>query len=207
MADESKQVFLTTDTSPSWRAYFITLLIGSLLGFGGGWMTHKAFTDGDWLAKLHDLQAKLLHAENKPPIIKEVVRTQTNTEVAYIPKETIRYIDPRTGREISAQELESLNVNIKQPEFYFTVNGHAAKFTKEQDERWVFDKNKGLLSQTSTASIDIKVPTVDKTKRFGVGAIVSNKGTAPLIEFRPGLLEVGVFYAPDFYGGKITARF
>jgi hypothetical protein len=154
------------------------------------------------------LELKLTKAEAKPPVIKEVVRTQTNTEVAYVPKETVVYRDMKTGRELTAAEIDSLNVSIKQPEFFFTVNGKPAKFEKTADERWVFDKNKGVLTQTSTASVEIKVPTVDKTKRTGIGIYGSTESAGLFITSGSVLLMGGAKYGGGVSGGVgIQARF
>ena len=172
----------------------------------GAWGYHT-FTHSDWLTKLHNLENQLTAEKNKPPVIKEVVRTQTQTEVAYVPKETVIYRDSKTGRELTEKEIESMNLNVRPSDFYFTVNGKPQKFSKTDDERWVFDKNKLAINQTSTASIDVKVPTIDKTKRWGIGGIISNKGSAPLIEHQIGLIKVGGFYNNGFCGGTITINF
>lgn len=178
-----------------------------LVGAGFGAWGYHSWTNSDWMAKLHSLELKLAAEKNKPPVIKEVVRTQTNTEVAYVPKETVVYRDVKTGRELTDKEIESMNINVRPSDFYFTVNGKPQKFSKTDDERWVFDKNKLAINQTSTATIDIKIPVIDKTKRFGIGGLVSNKGSAPLIEYRAGPVEFGAFYSNDFYGGKATIKF
>ena len=171
-----------------------------LLGAGmGAWGYHTA-TNSAWLAKLHTLELKLTQEQAKPPVVKEVVRTQTQTEVAYVPKETVVYRDSKTGRELTEAEIESLNVSIKQPDFHFSVNGNPAKFSKTADERWIFDKNKGQLTQTSTASIDVKIPTVDKTKRFGMG-IYSNTESAGVFVTSGSVMLMG----GAKYGGGISA--
>ena len=121
-----------------------------------------------------------------------------------MPKETVIYRDSKTGRELTAKEIESLDVNIKQPEFYFTVNGKPAKFEKTVDERWVFDKNKGLLTQTSTASIDIKVPVIEKNS--GVGLYGSTGSAGVFVTHKALLLFGGAKYNGGFEAG-IGAQF
>ena len=139
-----------------------------LIGAGFGAWGYHTWTNSDWLTRLHELENRLTAEKNKPPVIKEVVRTQTQTEVAYVPKETVRYINSKTGEEITAKELESLNINIRPTEFRFSVNGNPAKFVAEKGERWVFDNNKGKLDQWSQASIEIKVPVEDRTRRTAI---------------------------------------
>lgn len=143
---------------------YIALGLFVLGGIFGAW-TYHTVTDSAWLTKLHDLQLQLTAEKNKPPVIKEVVRTQTQTEVAYVPKETIRYINTKTGEEIMAKELESMNINIRPTEFRFSVNGNPAKFQAEKGEKWVFQDNKGKLDQWSQATIEIKTPIEDRTRR------------------------------------------
>lgn len=176
----------------------------------GAWGYHS-WTSSDWMTKLHNMELKLAAEKSKPPVIKEVVRTQTNTEVAYVPKETVIYRDSKTGRELTDKEIESMNLNIRPSDFYFTVNGKPQKFSKTDDERWVFDKNKLAVSQTSTASIDIKVPTIDKTRKWGLGVVASNKGIAPKIEHKAGIFEIDAFHNfnkdDPFFGGSITVKF
>ena len=191
----------------STRTVIYVALALFLIGAGFGAWGYHTWTHSDWLTRLHDMENRLTAEKNKPPIIKEVVRTQTQTAVEYVPKETVVYRDSKTGRELTAQELDSMNLNVRPSDFYFTVNGKPQKFSKTADERWAFDKNKLVVTQTATASIDIKVPTIDKTKRWGIGGIVSNKGAAPIIEYRAGPVEFGGFYGVDFYGGKISIRF
>lgn len=139
-----------------------------LIGVGIGAWGYHTWTNSDWLAKIHDLEKQLVTEKNKPPIVKEVVRTQTQTEVAYVPKETVIYRDTKTGRELTATEIESMSLNVRPSDFYFTVNGKPQKFSKTDEERWVFDKNKLAINQTSTAAIEIRTPIEDRTRRTSI---------------------------------------
>lgn len=165
------------------------LLIGAGLGVWG----YHSFSHSTWLEKMHALQLKLQAAEQKPPVVKEVVRTQTQTSVEYVPKETVVYIDPRTGRQVSAKEIESLEVNVRPTEFAFTVNGKPAAFQAEKGERWVFDKNKGKLDQWSQATVEIKIPTIDKTRRTAI---------IPSALYDNGQLQPGGIIVQQFGGGR-----
>lgn len=117
------------------------------------------------MTKLHELENRLTAEKNKPPVIKEIVRTQTQTEISYVPKKTVKYINSKTAEEVTAKELENMNINIRPTEFQFSVNGNPSKFIAEKGERWVFDQNKGKLDQWSQASINIKIPIEDRTMR------------------------------------------
>lgn len=56
------------------------------------------------------------------------------------------------------------------------VNGHEQTFKKSDTEKYVLDKNKITLDQHSKASIDIKVPTIDNTRRWELGVGVDKHG-------------------------------
>ena len=97
---------------------YVALGVFLLGGVFGAWGYHTV-TDSAWLARLHDMELKLTAEKNMPPVIKEVVRTQTQTEVAYVPKETVIYRDSKTGRELTAKEIDYLEVNVRSSDFHF----------------------------------------------------------------------------------------
>ena len=195
-----------TGRTVAWVA-LICMLIGAGLGI---WGYHTA-THSAWLGRMHGLEKDLVAAKNKPAqVVQAAGRVETRTEIAYVPKETIRYMDPKTGREISAKELESLEITARPTDFYFKINGNAAKFTKEDSERWVFDKNKGFLEQKTAAFVEIRVPVRDDTRRTALipsvlwdgkeaaagGQVVRQIGSGRI----GGALSVGVYS-----GGRYTA--
>lgn len=100
----------------------------------------------------------------KPPVIKTEYQTETKTQVVYVPKEP--------------GEKTDLEANIGKQELNVKVNGKDAVIQKADDEQYIFDKNKIVLDQTSKATIDINVPTIDKTKHLGIGAGFGNHGIA-----------------------------
>lgn len=208
MADETTpQTVLNLGGWSTRTVIYVAMGVFVLGGFIGAW-TYHTVTDSAWLTKLHDMELKLTAEKNKPPVIKEVVRTQTQTEVAYVPKETVIYRDTKTGRELTATELDSMNLNVRPSDFYFTVNGKPQKFSKTDDERWVFDKNKLAINQSSTASIDIKVPTVDRTKRTGIGIYGSTESAGVFVTSGSMLLMGGYKYNGGVsVGAGIQARF
>lgn len=194
-------MIVTEELTPSWRTYFISILIFTIIGFVGGAATLHWYETSDLKAEIAKLTAQLKAEKEKPPVIKESVKVQTVTQWAY-GGEKIIYRDAQ-GKEIPVDMAYQFN----KPEFIFTVNGKIAKFEKMDNERFVFDKNMGKMTQDTTANINIIVPTIDKTKHIGIGAVVSNKGSAPLLEYSNKNYEVGIFGVPDFYGIKGTYRF
>jgi hypothetical protein len=105
----------------------------------------------------------------KPPIVKTEYQTQTKTEVVYVPK--------------GEDEKTDIEVNANKPDLNIKVNGKEAVFNKEYNENYLFERNKLVLDQQSKASINIEVPTIDKTKHYGAGPGLSNHGLAGMITY------------------------
>lgn len=103
---------------------------------------------------------------NKP--ITENIKTETKTEVVYVPK---------------VNEKTDVEANIGKQELYVKVNGKEQVIQKKDDERYIFDKDKIQLNQTSQTTLDINIPTVDKTRRYGIGVGVGNNGIAYNVKF------------------------
>lgn len=93
--------------------------------------------------------------QTEKPVIKTEYQTKTETQFVYVPKEQ--------------NETTDIDANIGKQDLEVKVNGQKAVIRKSDDEKFVFDKNKLELTQTSKASLDINVPTIDKTKRNAVG--------------------------------------
>ncbi len=177
-------VFLSTGLSPSWRASAIACIIFLLIGIGlGAWGMHT-WQVSDLKAQLALTLAKLKHAEDKPPVVKETVKTVTDTQIAYVPKETVVYRDPVSG-QTSERPLDG-KMTFSKPEFIFTVNGKPGKFTRADDERFVFDKNMMQLTQASTIRIEAEIPTVDKTKHGALGVGYGSHGLAGKLDIKHG---------------------
>ena len=105
--------------------------------------------------------------------ISSVVESKTKTEIAYVPKTVVN------GKE----EKTDMQADIGKTDFVVRVNGQEQTFTKADDERFVFDKNKLTLDQTSKVTMDINVPTRDNTKRWAVGIGYGDDGIAYTVDF------------------------
>lgn len=101
-------------------------------------------------------------------------KTETKTQIEYVPK--IVYVD-------GTVEKTDVDMNIGKQELAVKVNGKEFEIVKSDDEKYVFDKNKLQLTQTSLAELNIKVPTIDKTKRWEIGIGGSKDGAVGLIGF------------------------
>ena len=87
---------------------------------------------------------------------------ETKTVVRYVPKESPKDAD--------------VDVTIPKQTLTVKVNGKEQTFKKSDSEKYVLDKNKIALEQQSKASIDIKVPTIDNTRRWELGVGVDKHG-------------------------------
>lgn len=102
------------------------------------------------------------------------VKTFANTEVVYLPKEVY---------SSGEREKTDLQFDIAKTELNVKINGKNAVIGKTDEERYIFEKNKVALQQTSSATLNISVPVVDKTKYWGIGVGYGKNGIAGKIDF------------------------
>lgn len=101
------------------------------------------------------------------PVEHIVTQTKTVTDIRYVPKVTTA--DPDVDIKIPKQQLT------------VSVNGQQQTIKKSDSEKYVFDKGQLKLEQTSKAVVDIKIPTIDKTRRWSIGIGVGKDGAAYMI--------------------------
>lgn len=119
---------------------------------------------------------------------------RVKTEIVYVPKEQ--------------GEKTDIDVKLNKPELYVKVNGKDFTVKKAEDEEYIFDKNKLSLTQTSRSDLHITVPTIDKTKRWGIGLGASKDGAVGILRF-PVKGNVGGWVAgnEDYAMGGLEIRF
>nr|DAO52414.1 MAG TPA: hypothetical protein [Caudoviricetes sp.] len=146
----------------------IVLTIAAVLAFAGGFALRGV---------LHTCPV----ADTK--VVTQVeYRDKVKTEIAYVPKETVIYksVDGSTKSE---PEKTDIDVKLNKPVLNVKVNDKAFVVSKAENEQYLFDKNKLTLTQTSSTDLNIKIPVVDKTRRWGIGAGVSKDGAVGVISF------------------------
>lgn len=124
----------------------VCFVIGFLTGFSWRAMNHKCPTQ------------KAAKTENAAVESK----TETKTIVRYLEKE-------------SPQDAD-VDVTIPKQSLTVKVNGKEQTFQKSDNEKYVLDKNKIALEQSSKATVDIKVPVVDETRKWELGVGVDKHG-------------------------------
>lgn len=128
-------------------------------------------------------------AVDKPIIVQGAATTETKTQIAYVPKETVieRYIDASTGKEVTVTkpEVTDLDAQIGKSDFNVRLNGKEVQFTKTDDEQFMFDKNKIALNQSSKITFDATVTpqVIDDTRRWEIGVGYGNNGWAGKLDF------------------------
>jgi hypothetical protein len=171
----------------------IFLIIAAALAFAGGFVLRGV---------LHTCPA----ADTK--VVTQVeYRDKVKTEIAYVPKETVIY-KADDGSTKSEPEKTDIDVKLNKPVLNIKVNDKALTITKAENEQYLFDKNKLTLTQTSSTDLNIKIPAVDKTRRWGIGAGVSKDGAVGVISF-PIKGSVGGWVAgrADNVMGGVMVRF
>lgn len=111
----------------------------------------------------------------EPEIQTEVkYKTDTKTEIVYVPKYI--YQDGST-------EKTDIDINVGKQELAVKVNGKDFGIKKADDEKYVFDKYKLQLNQTSRSDLNITVPVIDKTKHWEIGIGTSKDGVVGMVGF------------------------
>lgn len=101
-------------------------------------------------------------------------KSDTKTEIVYVPK----YI-----YQAGSTEKTDIDVNVGKQELAVKVNGKDFEIQKANDEKYVFDKYKLQLNQTSRTDLNITVPVIDKTKRWEIGIGASKDGVVGMVDF------------------------
>lgn len=113
------------------------------------------------------------------------------TEIAYVPKETYIYKDGTHGTEKT-----DVDVNVPKQNLNIKVNGKEMSINKGTNEKYLFEKNKLALTQETSATLDVKIPTIDNTRRWEIGIGGSNNGISGMIGY-PIKSNIGGWVAGD----------
>ena len=143
-------------------------------------------------------------------------QTQRETQFVYVPKETVtHYVTDSSGRQqlITEREKTDFQASIGKPDFNVKVNDKEMKFTKSSDEKYMFEKNKLVMTQTDKVDFNVHVDPIieDHTKYMGVGIGVTSKGQPAYIVNIPVDKKHNVdawgYKDPDKYAAGIEIRF
>ena len=120
--------------------------------------------------------------EKEVPVEHIVTQTKTVTDIRYVPKATPTDSD--------------VDIRIPKQQLTVSVNGQQQTIKKSDSEKYVFDKGQLKLEQTSKASLDISIPTVDKTRRWSIGIGAGKDGAAYMVR-APLKRHMGLWAAGD----------
>lgn len=96
----------------------------------------------------------------------ESVTAETKTET----KTVVRYVEKESPQDAD------VDVTVPKQTLTVKVNGQAQTFKKSDNEQYILDKNKIALEQSSKASVEIKVPVIDETRKWELGVGVDKHG-------------------------------
>ncbi|EIW17503.1 MULTISPECIES: hypothetical protein [Pelosinus] len=177
-----------------------TLVIVAVISLITGIVTGLAI--GHVLAE-GDRQA-LAVEKNKPPAIKETVKTVTDTKLQYVPGQTV-YL-PGEVKEVLVEPVANDTpgaipakldgkFDIGKQKFIYMVNGKVGKFAKTDDEQFVFDKNMIDLKQTSTITMKAEIPTIDLTRHnvITVGGMFIKGKIEPAAGYTGSIGKIGAY--------------
>ena len=174
----------------------IVAVMSLIVGIVAGYAICHVLGEGDRQA--------LAIEKNKPPAIKETVKTVTDTKFAYVPGETV-YL-PGEVREVPVSTVDKNTpgavatkldgkFDIGKPDFVYQMNGKVGKFTKTDDEQYIFDKGMLDLKQISTIKIEAEIPTIDLTRHnvLTVGAMFTKGKVEPAAGYTGSMGKVGAY--------------
>ncbi|VBB09654.1 Hypothetical protein LUCI_4952 [Lucifera butyrica] len=187
----------------------VILTVVFILGIGTGVWGANKWRISPLQAELATLQAKLAgtqdtlnQAQNQPPVIVQG-ETKTQTQVVYVPKETIKYIDPKTKQEITRQEGTDVQADIQKPAVNVKVNGQDYKFDLLQGETQKFQTGKVVMDQTSSVGVNITVPPIDRTKKGAIGIGYGSHGIAEKLDIN----QFWYYHDRETNAGGVQYRF
>ena len=158
-------------------AIVIVLISSYLYGYRSGYQS--GYNSGIGQAKIK--------TEYKNIVLPGEVKTETQTVIKYVPK---------TINQNGQAEKNDVEATLGKQQITVNVNGHEQVIQKDDSEKYSFEKNKLQLDQTSKATIEIKVPIMDKTRRWSAGIGYGNHGLAGKVDLPIGHV-VGGWVAGD----------
>lgn len=90
---------------------------------------------------------------------------------------------PKYIYQDGSTEKTDIDINVGKQELAVKVNGKDFGIKKADNEKYVFDKYKLQLNQTSRSDLNITVPVIDKTKRWEIGIGASKDGAVGMVGF------------------------
>lgn len=178
------------------KTLIIVAVISLIIGIAAGLAIGHVLGEGDRQA--------LAVEKNKPPVIEEKIKTETDTKLVYVPGETV-YL-PGEVKEVLVEPIDKDapgatptkldgKFDIGKQSFIYMVNGKVGKFDKTDDEQFIFDKNMIDLKQTSIITIKAQIPTVDLTRHniITAGAMFTKGKVEPAAGYTGSIGKVGAY--------------
>lgn len=142
------------------------------------------------------------------PVVTTQEKVVTQTQVAYVPKETIVYKDAN-GNTVTAKESTDVQADIAQPKVGVKVNGKDYKFELLQGETQKFENGKVLMTQTSDIHFKVDLPEAKVPKwEARIGTTDGHSIDAAGVTYYP-TKNAGVWVQHQKYtnAGGVSVRF
>lgn len=142
------------------------------------------------------------------PVITTQEKVVTQTQVAYVPKETVVYKDAN-GNTVTGKEATDVQADIAQPRVGVKVNGRDYKFDLLQGETQKFQDGKVLMTQTSDISFKVDLPEAKVPKwEARIGTTDGHSIDAAGVTYYP-TKNAGVWlqHQKDTNSGGVSVRF
>lgn len=208
------------DNRKRWLLCLLVIVIAFFAGFYGG---YRYFVP-DLKTALHEAQVQLaaLHQvldaeQQKPPKI--LTQTETKTQIAYVPKETIIYRDAITGKPVEVAEETDVELGVKPPSIHMKYNGKSYEMPGISGEKAKFEKGK-LVGEVSTAATldvtelvnsEVKYRLAEEEKAVSIGGYLTNKGFVGSLGLVRGDREFKIIAKvpkfKEFYGAGMEFKF
>ena len=153
-----------------------------------------------------EIETKIIE---KPTIVQGETKNTVDTKIVYVPKDRIVYVDKVTGASKVELEETDLDASVGKQNFVVKLNGKEISFTKSDDEKFIFDKNKIALQQYSdiTFNATVEPPVIDKTKRWGLGVGYGSHGKAGIVKFPVNNTKCWAYVDDDTKAGGLIFEF
>lgn len=163
----------------------VLLVIGIVIGAIGCYYClshHYAKNLQKLQADYFDLENRIKQNNEQPP--KVVTDATTETKIKYVPKETIVYKDPVTGKTVTEKETTDIDLGVKPPSISMKYNGKNYQMAGISGETSKFADGKLVGEVSTSATIDVTDivnhelarSLKEREKDVSIGGYLTNQG-------------------------------
>jgi len=191
-----------------------TIIIALVFFFIGGIASYLLFAmplqaEISRLQKQVEQYQAIIDSNPADEMISDEVRTET--QIQYVPKEIIHYIDA-SGHDQTALEKTDVQMKVSPPDVYVKYNGTSYKMAGISGETQKFQNGKVVGEVTTNSTLDVSSIVNKEVERelkdhqphFNYGGYVTNRGLLGSLGYENNYKEAGIIFKitnpEDFYG-------